>query len=141
MSAVDWTLAARTARRLTKQGPKVSHAEAQQIVGELRDAAGRAHQLVCEVTGLSTTSLPEVLVIDRASWAEATTASFATLLSPLDARTGSTGLSARVTGLEVGALLPYLATRVLGQYDPYVGESGRLLLIAPSIVAVERAMA
>lgn len=147
MSAVDWTLAARTARRLATQGPKVSHDQAHRIVDELRGAAGRAHDLVSEVTGLHAVAQPEVLVIDRATWAEATTESFATLLAPLDSRmgspsrTGSTGLSARITGLEVGALLPYLSTRVLGQYDPYVGEYGRLLLIAPSIVAVERAMA
>ena len=50
----------------------------------------------------------------------------------------------RITGLEVGALLSYLAPKVLGQFDPFfpgpptVTRGGRLLLVAPNIVAVER---
>jgi coenzyme F420 biosynthesis associated uncharacterized protein len=54
-----------------------------------------------------------------------------------------TQLGSRVTGMEVGALLSYLATKVLGQFDPFYpgaeGEpGGRLLLVAPNIVSVER---
>jgi coenzyme F420 biosynthesis associated uncharacterized protein len=61
-------------------------------------------------------------------------------------------IGARITGVEVGALLSYLAPKVLGQFDPFYpgvddvadtewGElppGGRLLLVAPNIVAVER---
>ncbi|HIT77130.1 MAG TPA: zinc-dependent metalloprotease [Candidatus Avipropionibacterium avicola] len=142
MSVVDWPLATRTARRLTRQGPQVSHAEAAEAVAEMREAAVRAHDHVSQVTGLVATATPELLVVDRPTWCSATVESFAELLAPLDQRTETSALSAKVTGLEVGALLPYLSTRVLGQYDPYVGDGpGRLLLVAPSIVAVERALA
>ena len=53
-----------------------------------------------------------------------------------------TGLSlavgSRVTGAEVGLLLGFLASKVLGQFDPFFEPAGRLLLVAPNIVHVER---
>jgi coenzyme F420 biosynthesis associated uncharacterized protein len=52
-------------------------------------------------------------------------------------------VGSRVTGLEVGSLLGFLASKVLGQFDPFSGrpggpEVGRLLLVAPNIVHTER---
>src|SRR5690625_7934813 len=46
----------------------------------------------------------------------------------------------KVTGLEAGAVLAFLSTKVLGQFDPFwTGDDvGRLLLVAPNIVQVER---
>ena len=45
----------------------------------------------------------------------------------------------RVTGAEVGLLLGFLASKVLGQFDPFhEPAAGRLLLVAPNIVHVER---
>ncbi len=44
----------------------------------------------------------------------------------------------RVTGLEVGGLLGFLGGKVLGQFDPFHDPPGRLLLVAPNIVHVER---
>ena len=38
----------------------------------------------------------------------------------------------------MGALLGFLAGKVLGQFDPFFDPSGRLLLVAPNIVHVER---
>ena len=60
------------------------------------------------------------------------------------------GIGPRITGVEVGALLSYLAPKVLGQFDPFfpghrpgspptrTRTGGRLLLVAPNIVAIER---
>ena len=42
-----------------------------------------------------------------------------------------------MTGAEVGGLLGFLSSRVLGQYDAF-SPDGRLLLIAPNVVSVER---
>lgn len=53
-------------------------------------------------------------------------------------------LGPRITGMEVGALLSYLSSKVLGQFDPFFPGTdpktpgGRLLLVAPNIVSVER---
>jgi coenzyme F420 biosynthesis associated uncharacterized protein len=50
----------------------------------------------------------------------------------------SLAIGSRVTGAEVGLLLGFLGTKVLGQFDPFHEPSGRLLLVAPNIVHVER---
>jgi coenzyme F420 biosynthesis associated uncharacterized protein len=46
-----------------------------------------------------------------------------------------------VTGAEVGGLLGFLSSKVLGQFDPFHEPNGRLLLVAPNIVHVERELA
>jgi coenzyme F420 biosynthesis associated uncharacterized protein len=49
----------------------------------------------------------------------------------------ATAIGSRVTGAQAGAVLSYLASRVLGQYEVF-GTGGKLLLVAPNIVATER---
>ena len=71
----------------------------------------------------------------------------AALLDPLvaklaekqDARPGplATAIGSRVTGVQAGGILAFLSSRVLGQYEIF-GTGGRLLLVAPNIVATER---
>ncbi|MCB0908007.1 MAG: zinc-dependent metalloprotease, partial [Nocardioidaceae bacterium] len=88
-----------------------------------------------------------VLVVDRAAWVRANAESFATLLDPVAAklteRRGppsgmALAIGSRVTGAEVGLVLGFLAGKVLGQFDPFFDPAGRLLLVAPNIVHVER---
>jgi coenzyme F420 biosynthesis associated uncharacterized protein len=161
---VDWTVALSTASRLVKPGPEISREGAAAAVAELRDCAVRAEAYVEQVTGLhaSQERVP-VLVVDRPRWIEANIDGFKHVLAPLTAKTAERSkntnptlisIGARVTGVEVGALLSYLAPKVLGQFDPFypgllvddVGPNagseevlgGRLLLVAPNIVAVER---
>jgi coenzyme F420 biosynthesis associated uncharacterized protein len=144
---VDWEFAARTAARVGRSGPEVSTAQAAGIVTELRAAAVAAHPHVQEVTGLSTVAGQGVLVVDRPSWARANISAFRMLLEPVIAESferrgrlpgpGLATIGSRVTGAEVGALLGVLSSRVLGQYDAF-GPEGRLLLVAPTIVSVER---
>ncbi len=91
-----------------------------------------------------------VLVVDRPGWVQANADGFATVLAPVvDKISGDKGapsrlthaIGSRVTGAEVGALLGFLAGKVLGQFDPFYGQDGRLLLVAPNIVHVERELA
>jgi coenzyme F420 biosynthesis associated uncharacterized protein len=88
-----------------------------------------------------------VLAVDRPGWIRANADGFATVLAPLvdklsEKKGAPTGLSlavgSRVTGAEVGLLLGFLASKVLGQFDPFFAPAGRLLLVAPNIVHVER---
>ena len=156
---IDWEMALSTAQKLVKAGPPISRKGAQEAVAELRVAAGRAESYVQEVTGLQTPSATApVLIVDRPGWIQANVDGFAQIITPLtdrlsakliDERTGKTGASAfapvgaRLSGAEVGALLSYLAPKILGQFDPFFpgapGEpGGRLLLVAPNVVMVER---
>jgi coenzyme F420 biosynthesis associated uncharacterized protein len=146
-SMVDWTVALNTATKLVKPGPEISRAGAAAVVAELRGAATRAEAYVTQVTGLSTAaSTSPVLVVDRPRWIQANLDGFRQILAPLNAKAAEkmknagptmAGLGPRLTGVEVGALLSYLAPKVLGQFDPFFPE-GRLLLVAPNIVAIER---
>jgi len=144
---VDWTTAFNTATKLVKRSPEISRNGAAAVVSELREAAIRAEAYVVEVTGLEApANTAPVLVVDRPNWIQANLDSFQHLLRPLNAKATAklkdgnptlAQLGSQVTGVEVGALFSYLAPKVLGQFDPF-HPGGRLLLVAPNIVAVER---
>ncbi|MFJ6384559.1 zinc-dependent metalloprotease [Kitasatospora sp. NPDC092039] len=176
---VDWNLAVATATRLVRPGPEVSREEAAAVVAELRRHALEAEEHVRAFTGMRSSSLSQaaatpVLVVDRPGWIRANVAGFRTVVQPLveklqarranSAAAGMFGaVGEKATGIEVGALLAFLATKVLGQYEtfapaeppleapdspaalfdkPRLGPDGpgpgRLLLVAPNIVHVER---
>jgi len=144
---VDWDLAVRIGSRLAGEGPQIGRDEADAVVAELRAGAERSTGLVRDFTGLvARDHQAPVLVVDRRGWVQANADGFRTAISPmvdqLSARKPPTGLSlaigSRVTGAEVGGLLGFLAGKVLGQFDPFHAPDGRLLLVAPNIVHVER---
>ena len=163
---IDWDVAISTGTRWARPGPQVSLAEARRTVSELRDLAGAVQQPVYEVTGMSATpdhSLGRVAVVDRPGWIRANVDGFRVVLEPLveqlrerapgggsaASRSGGvvTAVGSRVTGIQAGLILAYLSSRVLGQYElflppetsPVDGEQpGRLTLVAPNIVMVER---
>jgi coenzyme F420 biosynthesis associated uncharacterized protein len=149
-SMVDWALAGRTARRLISAGPSTTREEAASVVRELHEAAAVAVAHVENLTGLRPVPggpVPEIAVVDRPAWVDANAGGMAALLDPLvdalaekqDSRPGplATAIGSRATGLQAGGILAFLSSRVLGQYEVF-GTGGRLLLVAPNIVATER---
>ncbi|WP_275463585.1 zinc-dependent metalloprotease [Streptomyces noursei] len=163
---VDWNLAVATATRFVRPGPEVSRDEARAIVAELRKHAKESETHVRAFTrmaqpGAEGEPAPHdtpVLVVDRPGWIRANVAGFRAVLKPLlakmeDRRSSTPGgavlgaVGGKVTGVELGMLLSFLASRVLGQYETFAPASrelpagtqgGRLLLVAPNIVHVER---
>lgn len=160
---VDWNLAVSTATRLGRPGPEVGREEARGIVAELRRHATASQEHVRGFTRLAPAggeaAETPVLVVDRPGWVRANVAGFRELLSPLlgkvqERRANLPGgavlgaVGGKVTGVEVGMLLSFLSSRVLGQYETFAPASrdlpggadggGRLLLVAPNIVHVER---
>ncbi|MFB8417920.1 zinc-dependent metalloprotease [Streptomyces albidoflavus] len=158
---VDWKLAVTTASRLARPGPEISREEAREVVAELRAHAVAAEEHVRAFTGMTTAAGHDtpVRVVDRPGWIEANVAGFRSLLKPLMTKmrarrgNGPGGLIAgavggKVTGVELGVLLSFLSSRVLGQYETFAPATrelpgapeggGRLLLVAPNIVHVER---
>jgi coenzyme F420 biosynthesis associated uncharacterized protein len=144
---VDWDLAVRIGTRFAGEGPEVSRDEADAVVGELRAGADRSTGLVREYTGLTAQAgTAPVMVVDRPGWVQANADGFAKILAPvvdrLSHKKGAPGplasaIGSRVTGAEVGLLLGFMGSKVLGQFDPFHDPSGRLLLVAPNIVHVE----
>jgi coenzyme F420 biosynthesis associated uncharacterized protein len=149
-SMVDWDLAGRTARRLISAGPETTREDAAEVVRELHEKAAIAVAHVQELTGLRPAPggpVPEVTVVDRPGWVDANTSGMAALLNPLvdalaekqSSRPGpiATAIGSRATGVQAGGIFAFLSSRVLGQYEVF-GSGGRLLLVAPNIVATEQ---
>ncbi|QDB80360.1 hypothetical protein FHE66_12895 [Georgenia sp. 311] len=145
-SPIDWRAARRRAAALAPPGPRAGRAEARGLVTVLHTAAAEAPGHVAEITGLddaaATAARRPVYVVDRARWSEANIAMFRSLVGDLLPATTLPG-AARLGGEELGVMLSYLSTKVLGQYDPFTapggaGSPGYLVLVAPNILHVER---
>ncbi|PPK63561.1 zinc-dependent metalloprotease [Actinokineospora auranticolor] len=141
---VDWDLAVSTARRLVRPGPVVSREVAEHSVVRLREITAEAEEHVRRLTGLGA-GLPllDGDVVDRQHWIEAAAQSIATLTSGVLPQRPSRvvgGVLAGTAGVQAGMVLAYLSSRVLGQYDPFGAGTGRLLLVAPNIVAAQQAL-
>ena len=132
---IDWDVALSTARTLTPAGPALPAQKAARIVAELHEAADLGLAKAQEISRIQATSTAEVLVVDRAGWAKAVSQNFAALMPPLPQSPPSVPV---IAGAELGAVLSILATRVLGQFDPYSGS--RLLLNAPTITQIRDEM-
>ncbi len=144
---VDWELAVSLGAKVAGEGPTTTREEADSVVDELRAGASRSTGLVRDFTGLDAADgTAPILVVDRPGWVRANAEGFQVATAPMmrklvDKREPgriSQAIGAKVTGAEVGALLGFLASKVLGQFDPFYEPSGRLLLVAPNIVHVER---
>jgi coenzyme F420 biosynthesis associated uncharacterized protein len=147
---VDWEFAGTMARRLAGDGPPIGATDARYVVEELRRDAERSTGLVADYTGLiAPAGTAPILVVDRPGWIKANVDSFQTALEPIMRKAGAKlkdkppgklaqTIGSTVTGAEVGGALGFMATKVLGQFDPFHDPHGRLLLVAPNIVQVER---
>jgi coenzyme F420 biosynthesis associated uncharacterized protein len=156
---IDWNLVVATANRLTRPGPQVPPETARDVVAQLRRHATEAEEHVRAFTGLAAPSgTGPVLVVDRPGWVQANVDGFRVVLEPLieklaARRSGQAvarqlgGFGAKVTAVELGSVLAFLAGKVLGQYETFApvgdgagGRHGRLLLVAPNVVQTEREM-
>ncbi|HEV2889797.1 MAG TPA: zinc-dependent metalloprotease [Frankiaceae bacterium] len=151
---IDWATAVATAKALVRPGPDITPEEAHDVVAELRSMVPDAERHVAAFTRLT---IPDVhvpvAVVDRIGWVKANVDGFRVVLEPLVERLSAkrTGgeppallkaVGSRVTGVQVGTIMSYLASRVLGQFELFIppgeGENGRLTLVAPNIVETER---
>lgn len=151
-AAVDWDLAAKAGAMLARPGPALSRRAAEAVVDELAESSERAEAPVREVTGLADgLPVPAARVVDRPGWITAAAKSMARMTDADRPPAGVPGIwgdkrnapgmwGGKPGGVQAGAMLAFLSSAVLGQYDPFTGENGTLLLVAPNVVAVERAL-
>ena len=141
---------------LAPAGPRIAPDKMRQAVESIRAAAEVSVDHVHRITGLEAAHNlrdSQVLVIDRSTWAKANAQAFSVMLepvlrAPLEKIRQKNPAALSITGYgiatEVGSILAYLSTRVLGQYEPYAAlagygaAGGRLMLVAPNILAVEK---
>src|SRR5256885_4431537 len=127
MGVVDIGLATTVAARLASPGPALGLTEAADVVVMLRDLTEQAEQHVRDVTGLHGRVGPAT-VVDRAGWARANAEGFNHVLEPLTEKLTrkqnalTVAATAKVTGVQVGSILAWLSTKVLGQYEAFQPE-------------------
>ena len=148
MAYVYWEFAKTTGRMLVPAGPTVTRSEAEVEVAAIRAAARAAREPVAETALMQTPGdAPDALVVDRATWISVNADSMSAMLDPtFDAMIAKRGGSAaggtaqavggKVTGAEAGALLAFMASKVLGQYDLAPDGTPALMLVAPNMMAV-----
>ncbi|MEI2718195.1 MAG: zinc-dependent metalloprotease [Candidatus Nanopelagicales bacterium] len=149
MSMVDWDTATAVGRRFVPPGPAVTAAEAEEVVESLTAAAAAAVIPVRQTTRLvADPGTHRTVVVDRPAWIESNIAGMRLLTSSLERRVDerrdpnsfSATAGGKATALQLGGMLSWVATKVLGQYEAITGPGnpGRLLLVAPNIVATEQ---
>jgi coenzyme F420 biosynthesis associated uncharacterized protein len=140
-TAVDWRFAATVGQRLARPGPPASDYTRAQVIDELIGAAAKAEPFVRDVTGLVTDpKVPAARIVDRPEWVAAAADSMRVMMNGSEKPRGF--FTGRVTGAQTGAVLAFVSSGILGQYDPFAINAGVregcLLLVYPNVIAVER---
>jgi len=152
---VDWALAEQVAIRVADRAPFSGARHLDGLTAEFDEHTARAEDLVAATTGLrSLSGNARARVVGRDDWIRANVASMQRLLRPLFDRLadgdgdgdgdGPSSLTARMGGMELGLVLGWMSTRVLGQYDLLVVEDEAaedqdiVYYVGPNLVALER---
>ncbi|SOX56337.1 hydrolase [Mycobacterium ahvazicum] len=168
-TAVDWRFAATVGARLARPGPppraytrrllytsaaahdtpcgnlcacrlpyKKTSTTTRWAIDELASSATKAEPLVRDVTGLATAgAVPAARIVDRGGGGRAAAGSMRGMTNGTDKPRGR--VTGRLTGAQTGAVLAFVASGILGQYDPFFADKeGCLLLVYPNVIAVER---
>lgn len=136
--AVDWGFAATVGAKLARPAPAATEYTRRQVVDQLFESARAAELPVREVTGLAEgAEVPEARVVDRPEWIRAATRSMKVMTGGDDEHKPAF-ITGRVTGAQTGAVLAFISSGILGQYDPFGPNGGELLLVYPNVISVER---
>jgi coenzyme F420 biosynthesis associated uncharacterized protein len=170
---VDWRVAERVAAwAIARRAPSVRY-DADELSRSFAAATAKAEELVTASTGWQAPTPARSVVTDRLGWARANVASFQRLLTPalakferrreerreerrrsatrpawlvdlpepIASRVAGAGRSA--SGAQLGAVLAWMSTRVLGQYDLLLTEEmaddqDLLYYVGPNVVDLEQ---
>jgi len=153
---VDWNIARRVARRSAKKEPPISRKEWVEMEKDFAELTAQAEGLVERQTGLRSLAGPaRSKVVDRAEWVDANLASFRRLLGPVLDKLASRSsrrrrlmaanpLGPQLAGAEMGLLLGWMSSRVLGQYDQLIMEDDTaedqdmVYFVGPNVLSLER---
>jgi coenzyme F420 biosynthesis associated uncharacterized protein len=152
-SMVDWDLARRVSAGALILKPAPATYRSANLQGQFDDLTAQAEVLVSAATGLhSAHGSARAKVTDRAAWAAANVRSMQRLVGPaLDdfqsqraAKVSAPALAVgrAMSGTQLGLMLAYMATRVLGQYDLLINDESPedqdlVSYVGPNVVAIE----
>lgn len=149
---ISWEVAERVAVRVAGREPLASSYHYASLEPDLTELTAEAEELVAAATGLRSLAGPaRARVTDRQGWVRANIASFRRLLRPLTTKLGPrlsasplAPVSRAVTGAQLGTMLGWMSSRVLGQYDLLLVEEERpedqdiVYYVGPNILALEK---
>ena len=138
---MDWQFAGTVGSRLARPGPPATEYTRLQAIDDLARAARAAETPVRDITGLSADApVSEARIVDRGQWIRSASDSMRVMTGGTD-MPGNL-ITGRVAGAQTGAVLAFISSGILGQYDPFAagpsGQDGALLLVYPNVIAVER---
>ena len=143
---VDERFAARTARELVSAAKVPDLGELEALVAGMKDNALTAQDLVLDSFLLDPAHADDVrtrlaagsvLVLDQVGWVKANAQSVNGMVDEAALPAPVTPATAKGAAVEVAGVLSLLSTRVLGQFDPFAEEAGRLMFVAPAVLIAE----
>lgn len=149
-TSIDWALAERVAARIAGEEPFSASYHADGMAEEFEELTAIAQPRVEAETGFrSQSGAARARVVDRMDWVRANLASYQRMLRPVLSRLDEldgplAAVSGRIAGTELGALLGWMSTRVLGQYDLLVLEEedpedqDLVYYVGPNILSLEK---
>lgn len=150
-TAVDWDVASASARKALSWKDPLDEGVRLEVEADFSELTRQAEALVTEVTGLRPVhGHAKAVTLDRPEWVDANLSSFERLLRPMleNQKTSAfskvmakTTLGRQAAGVEIGLLLAWMSSRVLGQYDALPGSvdgDDAIYYVAPNIVGIER---
>jgi len=154
-AAVDWNVAQRVAIRTARRDLFARSYYYDSLQPDFDRLTAVAERLVEEETGLRSLAGPaRARVTDRPGWIRANISSFQRLLAPMLEKFGdrmsesrTAPITSRIAGAELGLVLGWMSTRVLGQYDLLVveeenpGDQDIVYYVGPNVLALEKQFA
>ena len=152
---IDWGLARKIAAKVERNKPQLTTEDRVKMNADFEEFTELAEGLVAKETGLvSVAGAARGRVAERSDWVDANLASFQRILRPMlikmEEEMGSGPLSMvspKVAGVELGMMLGWMSTRVLGQYDLMVIEDEEpekqdiVYYVGPNVKALEERFA
>jgi coenzyme F420 biosynthesis associated uncharacterized protein len=152
---VAWDLAEKVAKRVAGREPLADSYLYDSLEPDFAEFTAEAEELVEGVTGLRSLAGPaRARVTDRAGWIKANVASFQRLLRPVLDKVGPrmadspiAPIGRQIAGAQLGTMLGWMSTRVLGQYDLLLIEDDKpeeqdlVYYVGPNILGIEKRFA
>jgi coenzyme F420 biosynthesis associated uncharacterized protein len=154
---ISWETATDVATRVARRREVITPYQQRLMEVDFEELTVEAEELVTIETGLRSLAGPaRARVADRPQWVNANVASFQRLLRPvtdkLAAQVDRNGawtpipasLSRQISGAQIGLVLGWMSTRVLGQYDQLLIEDEHpedqdiVYYVGPNVASVER---
>lgn len=149
---VAWDVAEKVAARVGGREPLAESYLYASLQPDFEELTAQAEELVAGVTGLRSLHGPaRARVTDRAGWVHANVASFRRLLKPVLDKLGprmnatpAAPVTRTIAGVQLGTMLGWMSTRVLGQYDLLLVEGedtddqDLVYYVGPNVIALEK---